>query len=48
MQLNVLATLATAGGADLNCVNNGGGYTNARFIRITAIKVGSLTNKPQP
>jgi hypothetical protein len=48
MELTVLASLASSGGADLNCINNGGGQTYAKFIRITAIQVGSVTTTIQP
>jgi hypothetical protein len=47
MALTVVGTLPAAGGADLNCVNFGGGLTSAHFIKITAIKVGSLVNAVQ-
>jgi hypothetical protein len=48
MALTAVGTLPSAGGADLNCVNFGAGNTSAHFIRVTAIKVASLTNTAQP
>jgi hypothetical protein len=48
MTLTVVTTLAAAGSLNLNCVNNGGGSTTASFIKVTAIKVGTVSNKPAP
>jgi hypothetical protein len=45
MALNVVADMsAAAGGVDLTCRNEGTGSSNARFIRISAIRVGTLSN----
>lgn len=48
MALTVVGTLGAAGGADLNCVNLGSGQTRAHFVKVTAVKVGSLSNLAQP
>jgi hypothetical protein len=43
--LNVVADMSAApGSVDLTCRNEGGGVTNARFIKISAIRVGNLSN----
>jgi hypothetical protein len=47
MHLQVVHTFAGAGASTLDCVNNGGGSTRARFVKVTAIQVGALTNAPQ-
>ena len=45
LALNVVADLSAApGGVDLTCRNEAGGLTNARFIRISAIRVANLSN----
>ena len=45
LALSVVADMsAAAGGVDLTCRNEGTGATEARFIRISAIRVGTLTN----
>jgi Collagen triple helix repeat (20 copies) len=48
MALTVVTTLASAGAVNLNCINNGTGVTQANFIKVTAIKVGTLSNTPAP
>ena len=43
--MNVVADMsAAAGGADLTCRNEGGGSSNARFIKLSAIRVANLSN----
>ena len=45
LALNVVADMsAAAGSADLTCRNEGTGNSNARFIKISAIRVGNLLN----
>jgi hypothetical protein len=45
LALNVVADMsAAAGGVDLTCRNEGSGSTDVRFIKISAIRVGTLTN----
>ena len=41
---NVVHEFTAAGSVDLKCAYPGSGTVNANFIKITAIKVGSLTN----
>jgi hypothetical protein len=43
--MNVVADMSAApGSVDLTCRNEGTGVSNARFIKISAIRVGTLTN----
>jgi hypothetical protein len=44
LELNVNGPLSGPGQALLQCRNFGGGNTFLKFIKITAIKVGGLTN----
>jgi len=44
----VATTLATPGDMTLRCRNEGGGTTNARFIKLSAIQVGALSNVASP
>jgi hypothetical protein len=44
LELNVNGSLSGPGQALLQCRNFGGGNTYLRFIKITAIEVGGLTN----
>jgi hypothetical protein len=45
MAMNVVADMsAAAGSVDLRCRNEGTGVSNARFIKISAIRVGTLSN----
>ena len=45
LALNVVADMSAApGGVDLTCRNEGGGASNARFIKISAIRVANLSN----
>jgi hypothetical protein len=47
MALTVVGTLAAAGGVDMNCTNFGNGYTQANYIKVTAIKVDHATSTSQ-
>jgi hypothetical protein len=47
MALNVVGTVAAGGAADLKCRDLGDGNTRARFVKVSAIRVGALTNTQQ-
>lgn len=42
------STLASPGTVTLQCRNEGSGNSNARFIKLSAIQVGALTNSASP
>jgi hypothetical protein len=44
MALQSVGTWAATGPVKLNCVNNGGGNTEIKMVKITAVKLTSLTN----
>jgi hypothetical protein len=47
MALTVVGTLGGAGSVDMNCTNFGGGFTQANFLKITAVRVDHVTNSSQ-
>lgn len=48
LQLNVNGVITSAGAADLNCQNRGGGNTYLKFIKLTALSLNSLSSVAQP